>query len=188
MTSTTPDSTVPDTTDPDAAVPDSQSTDSADTRSHVSGTPRHRPVRHFLRHFAEMTIAMVIGMLLFGPVWRVLATALDAASGLDLNPLLDHPDIGALVMATNMTLAMTVWMRYRAHGWAPVAEMGAAMYLPFLLFLPPYWMGAVSGEFLMMAGHVLMLPAMVLAMLRRVDEYSGHPGTPALRRGPDDGC
>ncbi|WP_234361564.1 hypothetical protein [Plantactinospora sp. BB1] len=171
MTATTPDTTVRNTES--AGIPESH--------SRHSGTPRHRPVRHFLRHFAEMVIAMVVGMLLFGPVWEVLATAVDAATGLDLTRVLGRPDLGALVMATNMTLAMTIWMRHRGHGWAPVAEMGAAMYLPFLLFLPPYWLGAVSGEFLMAAGHVLMLPAMLLVMLRRVDEYSaahpagGHP-------------
>ncbi|GAA3740106.1 hypothetical protein GCM10022225_24100 [Plantactinospora mayteni] len=166
MTSTIPDNTVRNT----------ESAGTPHTHLHSSGTPRRHAARHFLRHFAEMTIAMVVGMLLFGPVWEVLASGLGAATGLGLSDVLARPDIGALVMATNMTVGMTIWMRHRAHGWAPVAEMGAAMYVPFLLFLPPYWAGAVSGEFVMMAGHVLMLPAMLLAMFRRLDEYTGgHP-------------
>ncbi|MEO3924738.1 hypothetical protein ABGB07_12890 [Micromonosporaceae bacterium B7E4] len=163
MTSTTPDSTVRNT----------ESTGTPPTRPTAAGTSRRHAAGQFLRHFAEMTIAMVVGMLLLGPVWEVLATALGAATGLALPEVLDRPDVGALVMAGNMTLGMAVWMRHRAHGWAPVAEMGAAMYLPFLLFLPPYWLGVVSGEFLMTAGHVLMLPAMLLAMFRRLDEYTG---------------
>jgi hypothetical protein len=160
-------------TTPDATVRNTESAGTPHTLPTAAGTSRRHAARHFLRHFAEMTIAMVVGMLLLGPVWEVLATALGAATGLALPEVLDRPDVGALVMAGNMTLGMAVWMRHRAHGWAAVAEMGAAMYLPFLLFLPPYWLGAVSGEFLMTAGHLLMLPAMLLAMVRRLDEYTG---------------
>ncbi|MBE1490019.1 hypothetical protein [Plantactinospora soyae] len=137
-----------------------------------SGTRRRR-LRHFLRHLAEMTVAMLLGMLLLGPVWEVIATGLGRAD------VLGRPDVDALVMATNMTLGMSIWMRHRGHRWGPVAQMGAAMYVPFLLFLPAYWLGAVSGEILLMAGHLLMLPAMVLAMLLRRDEYTRHHTTAA---------
>ena len=47
------------------------------------------------------------------------------------------------------------------------------MYLPFVVFLVPLWLGLISGGVLMIAGHVLMLGTMLLAMLRRRDEYSG---------------
>ncbi|GIG87198.1 hypothetical protein [Plantactinospora endophytica] len=149
----------------------------APVRAGSSGThPRRAATRHFLRHLAEMTIAMIAGMLLLGPVWQVLAGALDAVTGLSLVGVLDRPDVAVLVMATDMTVGMTLWMRHRGHRWRPVAEMGAAMYLPFLIFLPPYRLGMVDAEFLMMAGHLLMLPAMLVAMLARRDEYTGwHP-------------
>jgi hypothetical protein len=48
------------------------------------------------------------------------------------------------------------------------------MYVPFVLLLVPYWAGVLSGEGVILAGHVLMLPAMVLAMLRRPAEHTGH--------------
>lgn len=48
------------------------------------------------------------------------------------------------------------------------------MYVPFVLLLVPYRAGVLSGEGVILAGHVLMLPAMVLAMLRRPAEYTGH--------------
>jgi hypothetical protein len=39
----------------------------------------------------------------------------------------------------------------------------------------PFWTGLLSGSALMTVGHILMLPLMVVAMLRRRDEYaSGH--------------
>ncbi|GAA1814599.1 hypothetical protein HC028_26700 [Planosporangium flavigriseum] len=42
-----------------------------------------------------------------------------------------------------------------------------------MLFIP-YWAGLLSGHALMAAGHVLMLPLMAVAMLRRRDEYTQH--------------
>jgi flagellar biosynthetic protein FliP len=76
-----------------------------------------------------------------------------------------------LVMATNMSLGMALWMRIRRHGWAGIAEMSAAMYVPFLVLLPFHWTGLLSGMALETAGHVLMVPAMLAAMLRRRHEY-----------------
>ncbi len=53
-------------------------------------------------------------------------------------------------------------------------EMGAAMYLPFVVLFAPFWTGMISGSALFVIGHVLMLPAMVLAMLLRRSEYTQH--------------
>ncbi|GAB3416839.1 hypothetical protein GCM10027569_40180 [Flindersiella endophytica] len=120
-------------------------------------------------HYFEMVVAMVVGMLVFEPVWETLASVI----GPGAVALLDRVDAGALVMATNMTLGMAIWMRVRGHGWAAVAEMGTAMYVPFILLLVPYWFGLLPGEVVTTGGHVLMLPAMLIAMLLRLDEYSG---------------
>ncbi|ONI84691.1 hypothetical protein ALI22I_29665 [Saccharothrix sp. ALI-22-I] len=121
--------------------------------------PRRRVLR-FTRHALEMVVAMVAGMVVLEPVWSFV-----------------WPDLGdivtaqVLVMATDMSLGMALWMRVRHHGWAGIAEMSAAMYLPFLVLLPFYWTGLLSGMALMTAGHVLMIPAMLGAMLRRRHEY-----------------
>nr|CEL20985.1 hypothetical protein [Kibdelosporangium sp. MJ126-NF4]CTQ95501.1 hypothetical protein [Kibdelosporangium sp. MJ126-NF4] len=123
------------------------------------------PNRQFARHYAEMIVAMLAGMLLFDPVWTIAFGWWSA---------LDRPDVSALVMATNMTVGMSIWMRVRGHGLAPIAEMGAAMYVPFLVLLGPYWAGALSADALMIGGHVLMLPAMLIAMLARRAEYTVH--------------
>lgn len=129
-----------------------------------------RQTAHFLRHLAEMVLAMLAGMFLLAPVWAA------AHTGLGLAGVFTRPDVGALVMATNMTIGMAVWMRYRGHGWTGIAEMGAAMYLPFVVLFGPYWAGALSGGTLSHVGHLLMVPAMVLVMLRRRVEYSRpHP-------------
>jgi flagellar biosynthetic protein FliP len=120
--------------------------------------------RRFLRHYAEMLVAMVLGMVVLLPLWE-LAGLPDVSGSVELHSLL---------MATSMTVGMGAWMLVRRHSWAAVAEMAAAMYLPFAVLVAPFWAGVLDGHGVMVAGHVLMLPAMLLAMLRRPGEYLGH--------------
>jgi hypothetical protein len=128
----------------------------------------------FLWHFGEMVIAMVIGMMLLAPLWNLFLPAGPAA----------RADVMAFVMATNMSAAMAVWMRRRGHTGLAIAEMTAAMYAPFLVFVIPWWAGMVAAETVILGGHVLMLPAMVAVMLHRVDEYAGHHRHRPMVRAP----
>ena len=64
-------------------------------------------------------------------------------------------------------------MRVRGHSWRGIAEMSAAMYVPFALVAVPFWTGMISGGTFMVVGHVLMLPAMAVPMLLRRHEYTG---------------
>jgi len=122
---------------------------------------RGRHTWHLVRHYLEMVVAMVVGMAVLGPLETLLWPGLD-----------DRVDVHAMVMATNMAVAMAAWMRFRGHSWPAIVEMSAAMYVPFAVLLVPFWVGAVSGWFLFTAGHVRMLPAMALAMWWRLDEYT----------------
>jgi hypothetical protein len=70
-----------------------------------------------------------------------------------------------------MTLGMALWMAVRRHRWVAIAEMGLAMYVPFVVLLPTFWAGWLSADAVFVLGHALMLPAMLLAMLRRPSEY-----------------
>ena len=117
---------------------------------------RARSVLRFTAHYLEMVLAMTVGMVALGPVWYL------AWPG-----LMDQPTLGVLVMATDMSVAMALWMRLRGHDWTGIGWMVAAMYLPFALALPPYWAGLLSEAGMMTAGHVLMLPLMALVMLGR---------------------
>lgn len=116
-----------------------------------------RKLSRFVWHYVEMVIAMLAGMFALAPLWPDTWSA--------------WPEIGALVMATDMTIGMTVAMALRRHSWARVGEMAAAMYLPFLVLLVPFWLGALSAMGLMMAGHVIMFPLMLAAMVWRRDHY-----------------
>lgn len=122
--------------------------------------------RAFTRHYLEMVIAMVVGMIALAPVWSWAVERIGATE------LFSRPDLAALVMATDMAIAMSAWMRFRGHGWAPVAEMAAAMYLPFIILFLPLRAGLISEATLMVAGHLLMLVAMAGAMLLRPQEYT----------------
>ncbi|MEU6090849.1 hypothetical protein ABZ865_29435 [Streptomyces sp. NPDC047085] len=127
---------------------------------------RRLSAKKFGRHFAEMVVAMAVGMAVLHPVWMFVLDALGAAA------LMHNPYTGSLIMATNMTVAMSAWMKFRGHRWRPIAEMGAAMYLPFLVLFVPLALKLIDAGALMLWGHVLMLPAMAVAMLLRPHEYA----------------
>ncbi|WP_138732063.1 hypothetical protein [Modestobacter excelsi] len=136
-------------------------------RTESSARAPHRPSAvQFTRHFAEMLVAMAVGMVALHPVWNL---ALDAAGA---GWLMENPYSGALIMATDMTVAMSAWMKVRGHRRRPIAEMAAAMYLPFLALFVPLALGLIGEGALMLWGHVLMLPAMAAAMLLRPSEYA----------------
>jgi flagellar biosynthetic protein FliP len=107
-----------------------------------------------------MVVAMLIGMIVLGLLQQLVWPSLNFYSA-----------VGVLVMATDMSIGMGAWMRVRGHSWRGIAEMSASMYAPFIALLVPYWTGAVSGAELMGWGHLLMFPAMALAMYLRPAEY-----------------
>jgi hypothetical protein len=117
----------------------------------------------FALHYLEMVVSMLVGMFALGPLWSMA-----------LPGLADHPAADALVMATNMSIGMAVWMAIRRHPWPRIAEMVAAMYAPFVVLLVPYFLGGLSGHGLMMGGHMLMFVTMFAAMLWRRGDYYHH--------------
>lgn len=115
----------------------------------------------FLRHYAEMLIAMFAGMMVLGG----LAAALFEADDWAAEPLL-------LGMAVSMSLPMVAWMRFRGHDWAPCWEMAAAMFVPSVGAILLFWAAAVDTEGALAVQHVAMFPAMLVAMVLRRDEYT----------------
>jgi flagellar biosynthetic protein FliP len=143
--------------------------------------PRRTPLAGwlpFIRHYAEMVLAMAVGMVALHPLWT---SALQAAGA---PHLLDHAEPMTLAMATDMAIGMGVWMTFRRHGRRHIAEMTAAMYLPFVILFPATLAGAMTSGTMMVAGHVLMLAAMLAVMLRRRDHYGyRRPARPAVASG-----
>jgi hypothetical protein len=145
--------------------------DAADMTSPTS-VARTASTRPLVRHLVEMIAAMLAGMVLLTPLWPYAIA----------DDLLGRADVAAATMATSMTTAMTVWMIHRGHRAAAIAEMAAAMGLAFLVFLIPWWAGLVTAQTALIGGHLLMLPAMLIAIRRRAAEYTG-PRIPPVRSG-----
>ena len=147
----------------------------------MTSTPYDQPRRPhlgswlpFIRHYIEMVLAMAIGMVALHPLWTFAAQAAGAPQ------LLDHAELMTLAMATDMAIAMAAWMACRRHSWRDIAEMSAAMYLPFVIFFPATLTGVMTGAAMMIAGHLLMLLAMLAVMLRRREHYCHRrPAVPA---------
>jgi len=97
-----------------------------------------RGIWHYVRQYLEMVAAMLAGMF-----------ALGGLEGLVWPASMDRVDVAAMVMATNMSVGMAAWMRFRGHSWRGTAEMSAAMYLPFAVLLVPYWAGLAGDGVLM---------------------------------------
>lgn len=129
------------------------------------------PNGHFVRHYAEMVIAMLLGMLLLGlPAEGALVAFGSSTSELQR----EAPALALLGMAVVMTVPMVAWMRHRGHGWRPSAEMAASMFLPTFAVIALMAGGALDFWAAMGIEHVVMLPSMLVAMLLRREEYSGH--------------
>jgi hypothetical protein len=119
-------------------------------------------IRAFTRHYVEMLLAMFAGMLVIGgPL---------SAAGVEVEAV----ELQLLNMALIMSVPMVAWMRYRGHGWAPAGEMTASMFVPSLAAIALLWLGLVGDHDALMAiQHAAMFPAMAVAMLLRLDEYTG---------------
>jgi hypothetical protein len=140
--------------------------------SAAGSQPSHRAAgtEHFLRHFGEMFLAMMIGMCGLGALDGLILSV----AGTSVTHVRDSaPEVVGIVMALNMTVGMTVWMRHRRHSWAMCAEMAAAMLVPAILAIALFWAGMLpSGRSIAAAEMVVMVPAMIAVMLLRRTEYS----------------
>jgi hypothetical protein len=119
-------------------------------------------MKKFWWHYGEMVVAMLVGMVVLAPLTDLVFRG----------ALFERADMSALVMATDMSIGMAVWMRVRKHSWPGIGQMVAAMYVPFVVLFVPFWAGVLSGGTMYLAGHVLMLPCMLAVMWLRRSEYT----------------
>ncbi len=134
-----------------------------------------RPLIRFLGHYAEMVLAMVVGMGLLAVPWMLIWPGLH-----------DHPVPDTLVMVATMTIGMAAWMALGGHSRSMILEMSAAMVAPFVVLLAALRAGAITADTLMSVGHVLMCLTMLVTMLLRREHYTHHHGTPPIRNSRTD--
>ncbi len=138
------------------------------TTNHPNSTS-DRSARRFARHYLEMVIAMFAGMIILGLPLEAALRAVGSSSA-DIQDA--APAVALLGMATIMTIPMVAWMRHHGHAWRPCHEMAASMYLPTFAAIILLWSGAIGFMTAMGLEHLIMLPAMLVAMLLRIDEYA----------------
>ena len=136
----------------------------------VLDQPHGRKMWCFLRHLAEMIVVMLLGMCVLGAAWGAIHEIVFGSAFADA--WRDYVGLAAFAMAFNMTVPMVLWMRYRGHSWERGGEMAIAMNLPLLPLLLLYAADLIPAQAVLGLQMMLMIPAMVLAMLYRRDEYS----------------
>jgi hypothetical protein len=133
--------------------------------------PTKSPTATFIRHYIEMVVVMFAGMLVLGLPGEAALKVLGSGTS-ELRD--DAPAVVFLGMAATMTIPMVAWMRYRGHRWQPTLEMAASMIIPTLVAIALLATAVLSFGALMGLEHVAMLLGMLVAMLLRIDEYTGH--------------
>jgi hypothetical protein len=131
---------------------------------------RLRQTLRFLQHFGEMVLAMLLGMGVFG----VVNSAILIPLGFVYLSARFSPDAYALAMAVSMSVPMVAWMRIRKHTWRLSAEMAGAMIMPTVLLIAVCSLGLLPHTVVIPGTHILMVPAMLVAMLYRWRDYTCH--------------
>jgi hypothetical protein len=119
-------------------------------------------------HYVEMCVAMCVGFVLGDAIFFAVA----GAAGYS-RPFTELPVLSVVVVTVSMTAPMTAWMLYRGMARRIVVEMSAAMPALAILLLCLGWVGAIPMSALAPAEHGLMMPAMLVPMLVRLDFYTG---------------
>lgn len=126
-------------------------------------------VGRFVLHFAEMWIAMTIGMAIFVPV-RLALVAQGYAALIDSSSIEYEAWMGVF-----MAVPMVAWMRLRGHGWRMGTEMAGAMLGPIAAVLALCALGVPDA--LPWFSTTLTGPAMAIGMLSimlyRREHYTG---------------
>jgi flagellar biosynthetic protein FliP len=114
--------------------------------------------RTFIARYLQMLVAMAAGALLLGPL-----TGHAGHHG-------GSTETGTVLMVTTMVAGVAAWAVVRGDGLAATVGTAIAMYASFLVLLPLLWLGVLDPAGFTVLGHLLMLPAMAVAMLRHRDD------------------
>jgi hypothetical protein len=146
----------------------------------------HGPTARFIRHLVEMVIAMMVGMIALGVPLNAILVAQGYPDGLKA-----YPEISALAMTLEMTLAMAVWMLFRRHRFAIVAEMSAAMVAAAVIVVGlcvVHTLPAASAPGLADVGmYAAMLGLMVYRRSEYIVDHSAMQHSGAMHHAADPG-
>jgi hypothetical protein len=139
----------------------------ADARQPLRLSVAAAGVGYFVFHFAQMGIAMMLGMAIFIP-FSLALTALGYTALLDASSIDFQVGMGAFMVAP-----MVAWMRVRGCGWRDGVEMGTAMLLPVAVILGLRNLGLLDTlPWLVNSEHTAMFVGMLVVMLYRRERFT----------------
>jgi hypothetical protein len=125
-------------------------------------------VWRFVLHYVEMCAPMCVGFMVGDLVYFGIAGAFGYSE-----PFSELPVLSVAVVTSAMTVPMVLWMRFRGMRGRAVVEMAAVMPVLAAVLLALGWSGRVAMSDLVLTEHALMMPAMLIPMLLRLDVYTG---------------
>jgi hypothetical protein len=117
----------------------------------------------FLRHFLEMGLAMMVGMMVSAAIF------LSAVGMTAEEAMREHAVLFVLLQALGMTVAMVAWMRHRRHSWRSSSEMAAAMVAPAVPLICLRLLDVISGPICGLYCVVTFVAMAVLMLYHRGD-------------------
>ena len=132
----------------------------------------------FTLHFFEMCAPMCVGFAIGDLIYFWAAGKFGYSE-----PFSELPELSVGVVTLTMTAPMVAWMAYRGMPPRPIAEMAAVMPVLGAALLVVGGLSVLPMGDLALWEHGLMMPAMLVPMLFRLDLYTSrhsHHQRPAL--------
>jgi cytochrome bd-type quinol oxidase subunit 2 len=142
---------------------------SGGTQRDASVPEPHRSWGRFARHYAEMSLVMVIGMIVAVTTFMYVLNIADERIKWE-EVLTKYPAQALLAVAIGMSVPMIPWMRWRGHSKKSAYEMAIVMAVPAIPFICLALLDIVEGA---QCGLycIVGFAAMFVLMLLRRNEY-----------------
>jgi hypothetical protein len=121
----------------------------------------------FVLHFFEMCAPMCIGFAIGDLIYFWAASKFGYSK-----PFSELPGLSVVIVTLTMTAPMVAWMAYRRMPRRPIAEMAAVMPVLAAALLVLGSLSLLPMGDLALLEHGLMMPAMLVPMLFRLDLYT----------------
>ena len=121
----------------------------------------------FTLHFFEMCAPMCVGFAIGDLIYFWAAGKLGYSE-----PFSELPELSVVLVTLTMTAPMVAWMAYRGMPRRPIAEMAAVMPVLGAALLVLGWLSLLPRGDLALWEHGLMMPAMLVPMLFRLELYT----------------
>ena len=134
----------------------------------LAGAPTGRSrLGRFTLHFFEMCAPMCVGFAIGDLIYFWAAGKFGYSQ-----PFKELPELSVIVVTFTMTAPLVAWMAYRGMPRRPIAEMAAVMPVLAAALLVLGSLSVLPMGDLALWEHGLMMPAMLVPMLFRLDLYT----------------